>query len=679
MNNGFTFEIDADRIAWLGFNNPDGDTNVLKVDVLEAFDETLVDIAQRHPRALVVHSAKAAGFIAGADVKAFADVKHQRLAEEHIHRVHDIFNRLESLAFPTLAMIHGFCLGGGLELALACRYRIASTEADTRIGFPEVKLGIFPGYGGTLRSTRLIGDLAALKLMASGRMINARRAKRIGLIDMAVPQRQLKNAAREMLLNPPKPRQATWLQRIPSFPLFKPLIAHASRKQLKTRVNPNHYPAPYRLLEHWQKSSPSSSRMLRSEAKGVAKLITSDSAQQLIRVFLLQDRLKSLGDKQSHDIQHVHVVGGGIMGGDIAAWCALKGMRVTLQDRSAELLAPAMQRAHKLFRHKLKDHYRVQKAWDRLMPDASGDGVSGADVVIEAIFENLEAKQALFADLEPKMKPGALLASNTSSIPLEELGAHLQQPNRVVGLHFFNPVARMPLLEVVHTQQTPAENLQKGLAFARHIGKLPLPVSSSPGFLVNRILMPYLLEAVALYNEGISAAQIDKSAVAFGMPMGPIQLADSVGLDICLSVAQELGGHFDHGVPENLVQLVEQGDLGRKTGKGFYTWVNGKPRINEPSRRLGKQLRRDLTDRLIMRLVNESVACLREGVVSDADLVDAGVIFGTGFAPFRGGPLHYIETTGEENCRHRLEQLEQHFGHQFHADEGWQNFCHPTA
>ena len=670
MTRHFAIEKDAEGVAWLTFDNADGGTNVLTDEVLEAFDQALVQTAQLHPKGLVIRSAKTSGFIAGADVKAFARIPGVASAEQHIRRVHEIFHRLESMAFPTVAAIHGFCLGGGLELALACDYRVCCDDDATRLGFPEVKLGIFPGYGGTVRAARLLGDLKALGLMLGGRSISGRTARRMGLVDMAVPRRQLRPAALKMLQREARPRRASRSQRLPALAPLRPLVSRVLASQVGKHVNTEHYPAPLELLRHWQATAGDESAMYASEVRNVARLVNATPAQNLIRVFLLQDRLKAEGDKDAFQPARVHVVGGGVMGGDIAAWCALRGMQVTLQDRAPEYLTRAVSRAHALFRHKLKDRYALQAAIDRLMPDHRGDGVRSADVVIEAIFEDIDAKRALYARLEPQMKPDAVLATNTSSIPLGTLGEGLERPGRLVGLHFFNPVVKMPLLEIVHDETTEPDMIEKAAAFARHIDKLPLEVRSSPGFLVNRVLMPYLLEAVELLDEGVPGPLVDKAALSFGMPMGPIELADTVGLDICLSVAEKMAAALHNTVPERLRELVAGGDLGRKSGKGFYAWRDGmavKPAVADQAR---IELA-DVSDRLILRLVNESVACLREGVVADEDLLDAGVVFGTGFAPFRGGPMHYVHSRGVGEVQRRLDELENRFGQHFHADDGW--------
>ncbi len=669
MNKYFQVEENGDGIVWLTFDTPGKAANVLTADALEEFDTRLVTIAQSHPKGLVIRSGKERGFIAGADVKAFARISTPQEAQELILRAHDILRRLEALSFPTVALIHGFCLGGGLELALACRYRIASTEPDTRLGFPEVRLGIFPGFGGSVRSTRLMGHLAAMELMLSGRSLHPRAAQRLGLVDHALPRRQLNNAARHLILEQPAGRRPPLWQRLAGTALLRPAAAALMRRQVRRRAPRKHYPAPYALIDHWRRHAGHMADMYASEARLVPQLLTGKTAQNLIRVFLLQDELKSQAAASEFHARHVHVVGGGVMGGDIAAWCVLRGLRVTLQDRGPELLGRAVSRAHQLFRKKLRDQYLVRDAMDRLIPDHQGNGLGKADLVIEAIFEDQEAKQALYRNIEPRMKDDAILATNTSSIPLQQLGQGLARPERFLGLHFFNPVAKMPLVEIVTTGDTPGDLVAAASRFTRDIGKLPLPVRSRPGFLVNRVLMPYLMEAVTLLDKGVAAADIDRAATDFGMPMGPVELADTVGLDICLSVAEKLTDMLHGKAPDKLRRRVEQGHLGRKSGQGFYTWVKGRPQREKPT--AAPDALAQYGDRMILRLINEAVACLREGIVAGADELDAGIVFGTGFAPFRGGPMHYVREEGAERFFGKLQKLEYTYGERFAPDAGW--------
>ncbi len=664
-------ETDEDGIVWLGVDKANASANVLSAEVVEELGRALEEIARQGPRGLIIHSLKPQGFIAGADVKEFTALKDTEQAMALLARAHTTLDRLEALSFPTLCLIHGYCLGGGLELALACRYRVARDDADTRLGLPEVKLGIHPGFGGTMRALRLLGPMAAMNLMLTGRSVDGRRAEKMGLVDYAVPERHLRNAARTLIMTQPTPLRPGRLVTLINHNIARPWAARLMRRQVDARTRRDHYPAPYALIDLWERYGNDPRAMLAQERLSVAALITGSTSQNLVHVFTLQDRLKSLGRKDRITVNHVHVVGAGVMGGDIAAWCALEGLRVTVQDQNRDALARVVKRAHELFRQRLKQPRLIQAAMDRLMPDERGIGVARADVVIEAIFENADAKRALYRDIEPRLKSSALLATNTSSIPLEELGRDLARPERLVGLHFFNPVAKMQLVEVVSGANTAAETAQQAAAFARHIDRLPLPVKSTPGFLVNRVLMPYLLEAVVLAEEGVPAVAIDSAAEAFGMPMGPLELADTVGLDICLSVAEILAGHYEVAVPEKLRRMVEAKQLGRKSGRGFYTYKGGRPQ----RLRLDKKYipPPDIEQRMLYRLFNECMACLHEGVVADADLLDAGVIFGTGFAPFRGGPMHYSYQQGMAFQLKVLGVLEQQYGHRFAANEGWRD------
>jgi len=666
----FSRETDSDKIVWLCFDKADAGTNVLSPDVFAELDEQLKAIATESPRGLVILSGKANGFIAGADINSFTRVRTERQAQELLRTGQEVFNRLAALPFPTVALIHGFCLGGGTELALACRYRIARDDPGTRLGLPEVKLGIHPGWGGSARMVPLIGGIKAMDLILSGRSVDGRSGKRLGLVDRVVPERHLRAAARKLILDAPPPFRAGFVDRLSNSFLVRPVLAGIFRKQVMKRASRQHYPAPYAMIDIWLKHANDQSGMLAAEARSLAQLVTGLTAQNLIRVFFLQEQLKALGKDKTYKPEHIHVVGAGTMGGDIAAWCALRGFQVTLQDQAPERIAPAIKRAHDLFRRKLKLPNKVTAAMDRLLPDHKGYGVQRADIVIEAIFEDTDVKRSLYRDIEPRMKPGALLATNTSSIPLEELSGALAQPGRLVGLHFFNPVAMMQLIEVVKGQSTSDEITAKAMTFTRQIDRLPLPVTSTPGFLVNRILMPYLMEAVELESEGVPAALIDRAATTFGMPMGPVELADTVGLDICLHVAEILASHFNATIPPRLQQLVADGKLGKKSGQGFYPYHKGKavkPKIS--GKNWNKQ---EITDRMVLRLLNETVSCLREQVVASGDLLDAGMIFGTGFAPFRGGPVHHIEAQGSDKLLQQLHSLQKLRGDRFTPDPGWE-------
>jgi len=662
-------ERNSDEVLWLILDRADREVNTLSREVLDELDRLLDSIASQQPAGVIICSGKKSGFAAGADVMEFAEVSNPDVARSYIERVHSIFDRLEKLPVPIICVLHGFCLGGGLELALACHYRIAVQSPETSLGLPEVNLGIHPGFGGTVRLIRRIGPLRALELMLSGRSMDAREALKIGLVDYAIPRRQWKHAAQAVLKKSRRRKTPGFSGRILQLRIFRHLLARYLRRKISGRVSRKQYPAPYALIDLWERFGGNTAAMYREECRSVSNLVTGETAQNLTRIFRLQERIRSQGRKEHYDFHSVHVIGAGIMGADIAAWCALQGFRVTLQDVEHKRLANALKRASVLFHKKLREPRLVESALDRFIPDLKGDGIGQADVVIEAIFEDASAKCRLYQQVEPNMRADALLATNTSSIPLERLSRSLQRPERFIGLHFFNPVAKMQLVEVVRSADADAGMLERAMHFVTAIRRLPLPVSSSPGFLVNRILTPYLLEAVLMEEEGIPPEDIDRAAVGFGMPMGPILLADTVGIDICLSVGHILSDPLNLQVPERLENLVEMGRLGKKSGRGFYRYKNGKAVESKKSKH--DPFDEDITDRLILRLLNEAVACRREGIVSDRNLLDAGVVFGIGFAPFRGGPVQYIRSQGIDSLLEKLRYLESRYGERFAPDPGW--------
>ena len=628
----FQLRIDAQGVAWLGFDSVDSSVNRLSSEVLAEFMSLLDYFERQSPAGLVIHSAKPAGFIAGADIREFDALDHPDAVQDLVARGWNAFERLASVSYPTLALVRGHCVGGGLELTLACRYRLAVDQPDTSFSLPEVMLGIFPGWGGMKRLPALIGAPAALDMMLSGRAVDARKAERLGLVDARVPARLQMRAASQHVRSGKRAARARGLGRLLNMKPLRPLVMRQTEKKLNERDPYQHYLAPRAILEIWGRHE-GNALAATALIKEIAK---SDTARNLIRVFHLQERLKKYGkvSELASEVRHVHVVGAGAMGGDIAAWCALKEIKVTLQDQDRERIADAQGRARALFTRRLKEARLRRAASDRLIPDPLGHGVSHADLIIEAITENLEAKQALYARIEPRMKPGAVLASNTSSLSLEALGAPLRDLSRLVGIHFFNPVARMPLVEVVETDRLNPTVRATALAFVGTLGKLPLPVKDAPGFLVNAVLAPYMLEAMRRVDEGLTPETIDEAMKVFGMPMGPLELADTVGLDIVHAAGQQLAG--TQAIPQCLEAHLSRKELGRKTGRGFYQWKDGKPIKKEPGTPPA-----DLAQQLISPLVDKTRGQVAHGIIADADLADAGVIFGTGFAPFSGGPLHW--------------------------------------
>jgi 3-hydroxyacyl-CoA dehydrogenase / enoyl-CoA hydratase / 3-hydroxybutyryl-CoA epimerase len=659
-------DVDAAQLAWLTFDRANSSTNTFSSEALRELGEICAQLAAQPPKGLAVLSAKENGFAAGADIDEFTTLKNSDEAYAFTKLGNDVFDQVAALPFPTVALIHGFCMGGGTELALACKYRIADDSAKTKMALPEVMLGIVPGWGGAKRMPLLIGAAQALDLMLTGRAVDGRRAKNMGLVDVLTPRRHFTNAATMLLNKPPAMHQPAFKDAITNWPIVRGFVASASQKQVAKMARKDHYPAPYAIIDLWQNYGGDPRNVPQDHPYSIAGMFKHPTTANLIRIFKLQDRLKALGTSEVN-IKHVHVVGAGVMGGDIAAWCALKGFTVTLQDLDHARIAPAIKRAADMYKKRLKQPHLIQAAMDRLIPDIKGDGVNHCDLVIEAIVENTEIKKKLYAQIEPKLKMTAILATNTSSIPLQELSHGLARPERLVGIHFFNPVAQMMLVEIVEGPQTSAAVMKLSQAFVKKIDKLPLPVKSAPGFLVNRILTPYMTEAQVMLEEGISAETIDAAAREFGMPMGPIELADTVGLDVGLAVGKELakpGGPE----PKKIQELVAAKKLGKKSGEGFYKWINGKPQKTAVA--VGVNLA-PLWMRMTLPAVNEAVACVREGIVVDADLCDAGVIFGTGFAPHRGGPLNYLKSAGKEKLLAEMKALEQKYGARFAADVGW--------
>jgi 3-hydroxyacyl-CoA dehydrogenase/enoyl-CoA hydratase/3-hydroxybutyryl-CoA epimerase len=640
-------DYDLDGVCWLTLDRAGETSNSLSRAVMLELREIVTELETNQPKGLVLQSGKRNSFIVGADVREFDQVSSIAEAEGFIREVHEVFDRIEALPFPTAVIIEGYCLGGGLELSLCFDYRIASNTEHTRLGFPEVKLGIYPGFGGSARTTRLIGGFQALQIMLTGRMLRAAQAKGLGLVDQLTgPHGGLRWAARRAVLSGKKSRGPGLFAKMSNAGPVRKFLAGQMRKKTAAKANPEHYPAPFELIEAWESYGNDPRKMLEEEAVRIARLINGDTSAGLRRVFWLMEGLKSHGKSSGFRARRVHVIGAGVMGGDIAAWCVLQGLEVTLQDREMQYIEPALKRAKKLFSRRLKTADRIAGAQSRLVADVEGNGAARADVIIEAIFENLEAKQELFKSLESRVKPDAILATNTSAIPLKDIAAVLENSKRLIGLHFFNPVAKMPLVEVVYDEITQAEEIQRGSAFCNQINRFPLPVLSSPGFLVNRVLAKYMLKAFQIHRErGLAKEAIDKAAEKFGMPMGPVELADTVGLDVGLGVMNTLGGDEAAEDAEVLKSYVDQGKLGKKSGEGFYKWKKGRAE-KDGSAAEGINLE-SLGDELMQPYFDECRACLSDGIVENLDAVDAGMIFGTGFAPFRGGPLYYLEQSSQ--------------------------------
>jgi len=641
-------ESDIDNIAWLTLDHADEKVNSLGTAVLAELDEIVSDLEASQPAGLVLMSGKSRSFIVGADVREFDQTDKVSELEDNIRKVHGLFQRIEDLPFPTVVAFEGYCLGGGLELALCFDWRIALDEDHTRVGFPEVNLGIYPGFGGSGRSISAIGGMKAMQIMLTGKMLRARAARGLGLVNQTVDKHgSLRWAARSAVWKKKRAARPGLMARLTTLGPVRKFLAGQMRKQTSAKARPEHYPAPFELIDAFEASGHSQSGMIRLEAEKVPRLLAGDTSRNLRRVFRLMEALKAQGKRSDFKAHRVHVIGAGVMGGDIAAWCASRGLEVTLQDREMKYIEPALKRAKGLFKRKLKTPEAVAAAQTRLIADVEGEGVARADVVIEAIFENRDAKRELFENLKKHLQPHTLVATNTSAIPLDELSDVFDDPTRLIGLHFFNPVAKMPLVEVVYDDKTDGKRVKDGSSFATQIGKYALPVTSTPGFLVNRVLAPYMRNAMKMHREGIPKEAIDKAAEKFGMPMGPVELADTVGLDVGLGVIDTLMGDEAGEDRKILEEMVKARKLGKKTGEGFYRWSKGKPQ-RDSSAHEGHDLDALAKD-LMKPYFDECRACLKDKVVDDADLLDAGMIFGTGFAPFRGGPLHYLESRAADH------------------------------
>ncbi len=639
------FAIDFEGIAWAVIDRKGESMNSLGRRPIEELGEIVKAVeaaaASGEAKGLVLMSGKERSFIAGADIREFEGFDTEAKIKEVVRQTLELFDRVERLPVPVVAAIHGYCLGGGLELALACSYRIADREEGTRLGFPEVKLGIFPGLNGTVRSIQLAGPMDAMTAMLTGRMLRPTAAKAIGLVDQLVPtHHNLRWAARKAVLQKRRSKGAPWWKRLMLKQPVRGMLAKQMRAKTAAKVREEHYPAPFRLIELFEHYGDDPISMRIAETEMFTPLMASEASRNLRRVFKLSEMLKDEAPKDGFKPLRVHVIGAGTMGGDIAAWCVVSGMQASLQDLDEAQIAKALARAKGLFKRNLRSPLAIDAAVARLIADPKGKHVKHADVVLEAIVERLDVKQKLFQQLEKEVKPGAVLATNTSSLRLEDIAKPLADPGRLVGLHFFNPVAQLPLVEVVRGEGTREAEVRKACAFVTAINKLPLIVKSCSGFLVNRVLAPYMMEAVRRYQQGEPREKIDQAAMKFGMPMGPLELMDMVGLDIADHVGEEL--NLAPKTDNLLTSLVKQGKLGKKTGEGFYVWEQGKPKREEAHyddaelERLGREL--------VKPMLDEAERALADNIVASADHVDAGVIFGTGFAPFRGGPLNYRRT-----------------------------------
>ncbi|MDO5758479.1 MAG: 3-hydroxyacyl-CoA dehydrogenase NAD-binding domain-containing protein [Rhodobacterales bacterium] len=656
---------DADNILWLVMDCEGSGTNVLSRKVLEELKQHLAKAEADLPCALVIRSAKQGGFAAGADITEFKDVADD--PETLLREGHAVLDRLAALPCPTICVVHGACLGGGFEMALACDMRIGVPGAS--FAFPEVQLGLHPGLGGTFRSLALIDPVEAMTLMLTGKSAHTKKAKALGLLDAVVEERHIAAAVRAAAHGDLGRHERGLKARAFSLATARSYAARQMRSQTEQKAPKAHYPAPHALIDLWEEHGGDPAAMQQAEIASFGRLLQTDTSRNLQRAFFLRQRLRA-NAKGDDDIRHVHVIGAGAMGAEIATIAAIRGKRVTLSDTSPQALGRAIRLAHEICGAKHLSRLETRDALDRLMPDPEGYGIASADLIIEAGPEQMAIKQKIYDSITPRMKPGAILASNTSSLPVDDLATHAPDAARFAGLHFFNPVSRIDLVEVIRGAATSDATASRLAAFCGAMGKLPVHVADYPGFLVNRALVPYMMEAMVLLDEGVLKEVIDGAALQFGMPMGPVTLADQVGLDIGLHVAESLAEELPAPmapISQALRDKVAAGKTGKKAGQGFYDWSDGTPRPDP-----GADGPEDLTDRLILPMLNACAELLRQEVVASEEDIDAAMIFATGWAPFRGGPMHYARTRGIPLIVERLKTLEQAHGPRFAPDPAWE-------
>jgi 3-hydroxyacyl-CoA dehydrogenase/enoyl-CoA hydratase/3-hydroxybutyryl-CoA epimerase len=676
-----------DNICVLTFDRNSSPANIFDKATLLEMEEHIDAVWTEKPAGLVFVSAKENIFIAGADLNTLAGV-HEKEILNLLEMGQTVFKHIASLKIPTVAAIHGACLGGGYELCLACAYRIATPDRATRIGLPEINLGILPAWGGSTRLPRLIGLPGALDVILAGKTVPADQALKRGMIDMIAPREYL---MREALRIARGGKQHRLIARIRHSPPINQAVALAIKRvvHLKTvERTRGHYPAPLIAAEVMLRPAAiwSSSASLALEREAVTALTKTETSRNLLRLFFLQEQARKLFYPTAlklppRKVSRAAVIGAGVMGASIVQWLSAREVRVVMRDVDAERVAAGMERIRQLYANGRKRHtftyLEARDGYDRISPSPSEFSMKGVEIIVEAAVEQLDLKKRIFARLDEQAPPETILATNTSALSINEIAAATKNPERVIGIHFFNPVHKMHLVEVVVGRKTRPDVVQRALRFVQQIGKLPVVVQDSPGFLVNRVLMPYLVEAANLFEEGYDTEAIDEAMLDFGMPMGPLKLIDEVGVDVSADVAGTLAEKFSARLkmPVLLKQMLEAGLLGRKSGGGFYIHKSREPVVNPQAAKFRRGSAPALTGlqelqrRMILPMINEAARCLEEKVVARADDVDFGMVAGTGFAPFLGGPLAYAESLGLPKIVEELKSLVQTLGPRYEPCE----------
>ncbi len=690
MSEPFRFEKHKDGIGVLTFDLPDEKVNKFSTPAMEAFSAMIDDLEKEDAvRALLLVSGKPNIFIAGADVNEIKQINDEELAYRVLREGQQIFERWSQLPFPTIAVIDGACMGGGTELSLACSYRLVTDNPKTKMALPEVNLGIFPGWGGTQRLPRLIGLPIALDMILTGRSIDGKRAWKYGLADKLIPKEWVNESARSFANEIAGTKTNRYLKRrkgktvLERSPAGRALIFSKAKKTVLKKTQ-GHYPAPLKAITAIRKGYRKPiAKGLEIEAQYVAPLIRSPIAKNLISIFFWTEAIKKENGVDNPEItpaeiKQVGLLGAGVMGGGIAQLMANRGIDVRIKDIEYQAVSQALKQASNLLQYRLKRRKISRQEFTQMVHRISGtveySGFKNKDLVIEAVVEDLKIKRQVLKEAEDQISTETIIATNTSSLSVDAMAEVLENKERFLGMHFFNPVHRMPLVEVVRGKDTADKAAATVFKLAQTLGKTPIVVRDSPGFLVNRLLVPYMVEAISLLEEGYGIKKVDRTMERFGMPMGPIALFDEVGIDVAHKVANILQKTMGDRMADSAIldKLLKARRLGKKSGAGFYRYKNGKKAYDkaiEPFIESDKDRTNlsesDMQRRMVYPMVNEAARCLEEGVVRQPRDVDVGMIYGTGFAPFRGGLLRYADTVGLNEIAEELNTFTETFGQRF--------------